>query len=48
MVAVLRTEVSTQGGRWEVRAERDEDSGGWVPTGMTRLSDEDSGAPWGA
>jgi ribosomal protein L32 len=49
MVVVLHTEITTHaGGRWEVRAERDDESGGWVPTGMTRLSDEDAGTPWGA
>jgi hypothetical protein len=48
MVAVLHTEIATRAGRWEVRAERDDESGGWVPTGMTRLSDEDAGTPWGA
>ena len=49
MVGVLHTEITTQaGGRWAVRAERDDESGGWVPVGMTRLSDEDTGTPWGA
>jgi hypothetical protein len=49
MVAVLQTEITTQaGGRWAVRAERDDESGGWVPVGMTRLSDEDSGTRCGA
>jgi hypothetical protein len=48
MVAVLHTQITTQAGRWEVRAERDDESGGWVPTGMTPLSDEDTGTPWGA
>jgi hypothetical protein len=48
MVAVLHTEITTQAGRWEVRSERDDESGGWVPTGMTRLSDEDTGTPRGA
>jgi hypothetical protein len=48
MVAVLRTEITTGAGRWDVRAERDDESGGWVATGMTPLSDEDSGTPWEA
>jgi hypothetical protein len=49
MVGVLHSEISTEaGGRWAVRAEREEESGGWVPTDMTRLSDEDTGSPRGA
>jgi hypothetical protein len=48
MVGVLHTEITTEaGGCWEVRAERDEESGGWVPTGMSLLSDADSDSPWG-
>jgi len=49
MVGVLHTEITTHaGGRWAVRAERDDESGGWVPVGMTQLPDDDSGTRWGA
>lgn len=53
MVGVLYTEITTQAGDWwAVRAERDEESGGWVPVGMTRLpdqdTDEDTDTWWGA
>jgi hypothetical protein len=44
MVGVLRTEVTTGAGhRYVVRAERDSDTGGWVPTEYERL-DPDSGS----
>jgi hypothetical protein len=49
MVAVLHTEITTQAGdRWAVQAERDGQSGGWTPVGLVRVSDEDTGTPWGA
>jgi len=49
MVGVLHTEITTHaGGRCAVRAERDDESGGWVPVGMTQLPDDDSGTRWGA
>ena len=49
MVAVLHTEITMEAGdRWAVWAERDDESGGWVARGMTRLPDENTGTPWGA
>jgi len=48
-VAVLHTEITTLAGdRWAVQAERDDQSGGWTPVGLIRLSDDDTGTPWGA
>ena len=48
MVGVLRTEVTTGAGhRYKVRAERDTDSGGWVPTDYEPLDpDTRSGTVW--
>jgi hypothetical protein len=50
MVGVLRTEVTTAGGqRRLVTAERDPDSGGWVPLDYENLdtdSDSESGTVW--
>ena len=48
MVGVLHTEITTQaGGRWAVRAERDDESGGWTAVGASRLDgDEDAGTGW--
>ena len=49
MVAVLHTEITTHAGdRWAVQAERDDESGAWIPVGLTRLPVEDAGTPWGA
>jgi hypothetical protein len=48
MVGVLHTEITTHAGdRWAVRAERDDDSGGWVAVGAFPVEgDEDAGTRW--
>jgi hypothetical protein len=48
MVGVLRTEVTTGAGqRRLITAERDPDSGSWVPTDYQELhTEDDSGTVW--
>jgi len=49
MVGVLRTEITTHaGGRWAVRAERDDESGGWTAVGALRVDGDahTSGTRW--
>ena len=49
MVGVLRAEVTTQAGeRWLVKAERDPDSGGWVPVDYEDLDADGVGHGVGA